>query len=73
MLGSFVHVRLTRAYGCPPGGNEVALASDAPLAPTHGQPADQGRVYERPALSKLAAVAKRLTDHYAPVGRLDTR
>jgi MFS family permease len=76
MLGSFAHVRLTTVPGedgRPLGGNEVMLASDAPLPSGHGQPADQGRVYERPALAKLAAGAKRLTDDYAPVDQLETR
>jgi spermidine synthase len=59
--------------GGPRGDNEVLFASNSPLPLRQGEPVDEGTVFERDALVRLAAGARTLTDDYAPVDQLETR
>lgn len=75
LLASFVHVKLVTAPGAdgrPAGGNEVLLASNAPL-PVLGSPLPGGSAYSQATLVKLVGAAKPLRDDYAPVDQLETR
>jgi hypothetical protein len=76
LLGSFRNVRMIApagANGRPVGSNIVLLASNGPLPPKRGAPADGAHVFERPAVAGLVGGAKPLRDDYAPVDQLETR
>ena len=76
LLAEFTHVRMTTVAGengLPAGGNEVLLASNRPLPPQHGAPADEGSVYDRAAIVSLVHGDAPLRDDYAPVDQLETR
>jgi hypothetical protein len=76
LLAGFRNVRLIApigANGRPVGSNMVLVASNGPLPPQHGAPADGARVIERPALTRLVGGAESLSDDYAPVDQLETR
>jgi MFS family permease len=76
LLTAFANIRLitgASASGKPAGGNAVLLASNGPLPPQHGPPADGASTYTRAAVVRLVAGAEALRDDYAPVDQLETR
>jgi MFS family permease len=76
LLRAFANIRMIAvagASGRPVGGNEVLLASNGPLPPQTGPPADGGSVYDRAEVVRLVAGAEPLRDDYAPVDQLETR
>lgn len=76
LLAAFANVRLVTvpgADGRPRGDNAVLVASNGPLPPARGVPADGAVNYDRAAVVRLVAGAKPLRDDYAPVDQLETR
>jgi MFS family permease len=69
LLDAFADVRLVARPG-PAGGNLVLLASDRPLGARVGSTARGARIFERDALSRLAAGADVLRDDRAPADQL---